>query len=204
MESLSILKVIELKQILKQAGMPATGTKSDLIQRILQNGLVTATPSSLVSVPVVPQSQPILQKPQEHLVPDLKEIDEDAILGGDGFDEKTADLALSNEDLLLSDMALSANAAQTNNATKIPKAKPSTITTSTESSVSLDSSNIDAKSSTTTSSNSSKPIWTQPLAATPEEKKQLRAIKFGNPKLQSRAERFGLVSLFICLSFWLV
>lgn len=193
MESLNILKVTELKQILKQAGVSTTGTKSDLIQRILQNGLVTATPSSLAAVPAVPQTQmqhpSLLQKP---IVADLKEIDEDAILGGDGFDEKTADLALSNEDLLLDDLALNTNAAQASNAAKAPQVKQTIVKpVSAASNVPQVAAGIDQTRSTT--------ITSKPLATTAEEKKQLRAIKFGDPKLHSRAERFGLVRMYICL-----
>lgn len=188
MESLNILKVTDLKQILKQAGLTTTGTKSDLIQRIIQANLVQPSPSNFVASSAQPQQAAKLEA--SLLVPDLKEIDEDAILGGDGFDDKSEDLAIPNEDLLLGEsdslsLSTPSIAKPTVKATTVAPVPVASSTPQAE----------DAKSKTS----ATKPAFVKPLAVNAEEKKQLRAAKFADPKKQSRAERFGLVSWHLVL-----
>ena len=110
-----------------------------------------------------------------------KEIDEDAILGeDDGSFVKPDDSLLPNEDLFLSEANLETT---TNISTKVPLKQ------------NMNENFMETAKQTLNNPISSLKQLTGPIAnLSPEQRKQMRSLKFEDPKLRNRAERFGLSS----------
>ena len=214
--SLNHLKVADLKQHLRQRGLSITGNKTELIQRLGQalvndSGLLTASNSIPQTTTTILQQQQIPLNVSK--ISNNNEIDEDAILGDDDdvdddVDDETSnseliDDKIPNEDLLLGDHIhttsstnISADTSTSiNNSETEQKSKTMIKQTST---TAKDSSNLaESKSMTTATTTTLIPSLKQlatkitsiPLAS--EERKRLRQLKFADPKLVNRVQRFG-------------
>ncbi|OTF77871.1 SAP domain containing protein [Euroglyphus maynei] len=212
--SLNHLKVADLKQHLRQRGLVTTGNKTELIQRLGQalmkdSGLVIASESNLT--PQTTQSSTILPQHQQsshHLqtnvskISNHNEIDEDAILGGDDDDDVDDDEAsaselidkIPNEDLLLSDHTPSTIATSMSSETE--QKSNTMIKQTSAATASKNSSNpvvVVSKPTTTASIPSLKQLATKisSVPLTSEERKRMRQLKFADPKLVNRVQRFG-------------
>ena len=214
--SLNHLKVADLKQHLRQRGLSITGNKTELIQRLGQalvndSGLLTASNSIPQTTTTILQQQQIPLNVSK--ISNNNEIDEDAILGDDDdvdddVDDETSnseliDDKIPNEDLLLGDHIhttsstnISADTSTSiNNSETEQKSKTMIKQTST---TAKDSSNLaESKSMTTATTTTLIPSLKQlatkitSIPLTSEERKRLRQLKFADPKLVNRVQRFG-------------
>lgn len=169
--NLNALKVADLKQLLKARGLSLVGNKSDLIMRlessVLNDGIVGSAESKSID----------------------KEIDEDAILAGDDESfSKSEDALLHSEDLLLGDAGLVSPITVT------PPAIGSTKPAVTKPTAQPESSAPKPAATATNMAFATKQFANIKTILTADEKKQVRAEKFADPKLKNRAERFGIHS----------
>ncbi|KAJ6219030.1 hypothetical protein RDWZM_004842 [Blomia tropicalis] len=125
----------------------------------------------------------------------VKEIDEDAILGDDDDSSfnKPDESLLHNEDLLLSETNLieTPNITSQQVATEITSAS---VVVPISKPISQESSVQPISKPTNTVSSLKKLASSNISTLTPEEKKQARLLKFSDPKVKNRAERFGVIT----------
>lgn len=160
-----------LKAALKSRGLSVVGNKNELIQR-LESALMSESTENIKE-------------------PSVKEIDEEAILGGDDDASltKADESLLHNEDLLLSETSIdTANLSfkAKSNTEPVIVSQPISVV----SDVAFTMKNTETKKTETVKPTVTKPSITMSVLTT-EEQKQLRLQKFADPKLTSRAERFG-------------
>lgn len=175
-----------MKQILKQRGLSLVGNKSDLIQR-LQTAMINES-----------QNQLLFNIDKQFVKDQSKvEIDEDAILGDDddGQSIKNDDSLIQNEELLLSETLDTEKLTRTT-ASNMMKTTPLNVqpTKTVNLKVNTNNPSTEPKSLTATSENTqtSNPAKTNKLPLSVEEQKRLRMLKFADPKLINRAQRFGI------------
>ncbi|KPM07520.1 SAP domain containing protein 1 [Sarcoptes scabiei] len=209
--NLSQLKVADLKQLLKQRNLSLVGNKSDLIQRLQTSLIKEAT--MINTGPAVANNS----LSSTSSIKDMSkiEIDEDAILGDDDESSsmKNDDSIIQNEDLLLcettnivptnpivsvtNDSKIKANQQTSMSFTKMAPASKSDSAELAKNSekqaiLPIKSDTTSTKEQTNkTSIVSTKTNKLMPIKTT-EEKKLDRQARFADPKLLSRAQRFGI------------
>lgn len=159
----------DLKLQLKARGLSLVGNKVDLIQRLEEALLSEASQSAKVS--------------------NVKEIDEEAILGGDDDSSlaKSDEALIHNEELLLSEPSIESSAIKNSTTPRINRSKL-VVKASTETPKPSEATN---QTSNETTSDTPNKTSIPASALSPEERKQLRMLKFADPKVVNRAQRFG-------------
>ena len=162
-----------MKQLLKSRGLSIVGVKSELIQR-LESAMLN------------------------HSIGDMsttKEIDEDAILADDdeSLESKPDESLLHNEDLLLSESSIDTssliNKIVSNSTT------PAVATSNPDTDLITSASNLSEAINAPTKPNtvsSLKHLATSKNILSSDQKRQMRQLKFADPKVKNRAERFGV------------
>lgn len=185
------VQVADLKQILKQRGLSLVGNKSDLIQR-LQTAMINESQSQLL---FNIDKQFVNIKDQSKV-----EIDEDAILGDDDDGQiiRNDDSLIQNEDLLLSETLDTEKLTRTTTSNMMKSTPLVNVQTTTKS--------VNLKEKTKNPSSEPKSIISAPETTqiikptkttknlSAEEQKRLRSLKFADPKLMNRAQRFGIAT----------
>lgn len=188
-----LIQVADLKSMLKARNLSTVGNKTELKMRLEQ---------SLLASEVGDASK----------LDDDEELDEDAILGDDdddlgdddglSFNDKSVDESLLHTE----EMLLGETLNESQDASPPPRVAPVTESRSKPSANSEASELKTGNGQTSSSALANKePVKVSEIFAsidttvlTPEERKKLRALKFGDPKKLSRAERFGTLDKVSC------